>query len=169
MFSIIFIILTPLPKLFQMTNNCACLVLPLLLTSLIDNVVYEAPTKTRGNTAILGQLDKTFKRSGNSYEIPVSKNDGHYRIVTTIPERRSQDSIYVAMEGVESVPSKSAGYNYPEVDGPGAEQAIYQDPDEYQEPDHGIAYHDSFEITDEFDEDYAEMIAPAAQTNQRVC
>ena len=134
----------------------------LLLTSLIGNVVYEAPIKTRGNTAILGQLDKTFKRNGgDSYEIPVSKNDGRYHIVTTIPERRSQDSIYVAMEGVESVPTKSTGYNYGD-----SEQAIYQDPDEYQEPD-GIAYHDSFEVTEEFDEDYAEMTAPA-QTNQTV-
>jgi hypothetical protein len=137
----------------------------LLLTSLVGNVVYEAPIKTRGNTAILGQLDKNFKMNGDSYEVPVSKNDGRYKIVTTIPERRSQDSIYVAMEGVESIPSKSAGYSYPEADGP--EQAIYQDPDEYQEPDYGIAYHDSFEVTDEFDEDYAEMIAPA-QTSQRV-
>ena len=116
--------------------------------------MYEAPIKTRGNTAILGQLDKTFKRNGDSYEIPVSKNDGRYHIVTTIPERRSQDSIYVAMEGVESIPTKSAGYNYPEADE--SEQAIYQDPD-----------HDSFEVTDEFDEDYAEMTAPA-QTNQTV-
>ena len=127
--------------------------------------MYEAPIKTRGNTAILGQLDKSFKRHGDSYEVPVSKNDGRYHIVTTIPERRSQDSIYVAMEGIESIPTKSAGYGYPVEHG--AEQAIYQDPDEYQEPDHGIAYHDSFEITDEIDEDYAEMIAPE-QTNRTV-
>ena len=127
--------------------------------------MYEAPTKSRGNTAILGQLDKSFKRDGDSYEVPVSKKDGRYHIVTTIPERRSQDSIYVAMEGVETVPSKSAGYRYPEPDG--SDQVIYQDPDEYQEPDHGIAYHDSFVITDDFDEDYAEMLPPA-QTNQTV-
>ena len=119
--------------------------------------MYEAPIKTRGNTAILGQLDKTFKKNGSSYEIPVSRNDGRYKIVTAIPERTSQDSIYVAMEGVETVPSKSAGFSY------------HQDPEEYQEPSHEIAFHDSFEITEEFDEDYAEMIAPAAQTNQRVC
>ena len=59
------------------------------------------------------------------------------------------------MEGVESIPTKStAESNYPD------EQAIYQGPDEYQEPD-GIAFHDSFEVTSEFDEDYAEMTAPA--------
>ena len=137
---------------------------PISTNFTVGNVVYEAPVQTRGNTAILGQLDKNFERKGDSYEIPVSKNDGRYHIVTTIPERRSQDSIYVAMEGVETIPTKSTGIpgesNYPK------EQAIYQDPDEYQEPD-GIAYHDSFEITDEFDEDYAEMTAPA-QPNQAV-
>ena len=119
------------------------------------NVVYEAPVQTRGNTAILGQLDKGDK---DSYEVPVSKNDGRYHIVT-IPERRSQDSIYVAMEGVETKSAGIVGNNYPEVEPP-----LYQDPDEYQEPD-GIAYHDSFEVTDEFDEDYAEMTSPAKQVN----
>ena len=114
--------------------------------------MYDAPVQAQGNTAIFDHLDKGFKRSGEAYEIPISK-DGRYH---TVPERTSQNSVYVTMEEAKSIPTKTVSKSYPEDDD-GIEPSAYQETD-------GIEYRDSFEITDQFNTVYAEMMAPAHPT-----
>ena len=117
---------------------------------------YEAPVK-KGNTSIFSQLDRGFRKNGGSYKIPLTQKNSY----NTVPERKSQESIYVDMEGAESnIPATRAGgavapqsNSYPKAN---ETEPIY-----FQELD-GIAYYDSFdEFDDDESEDYAEMTAPA--------
>ena len=123
----------------------------------IGNVVYDAPVQ-KGNTSIFTHLDKGIKKNGESYEIPLNK-DGCYQ---PVPERKSQDSIYVDMEGGNSAIKQMqspgvAASSYPEAD---SNEPIY-----FQESD-GIPYYDSFDEIDDQDEDYAEMSTPAQPTRE---
>lgn len=101
-------------------------------------MVCEAPTQ-RANTAIFSQLDKGLKK--REYEIPINK------------ERKSQESIYVDMEGARSsIPAKTeyiTPTSHPEFKADETEPLYHQESD-------GVPYYDSF---DEYDdsEDYTEM------------
>ena len=109
------------------------------------NAVYEAPVQ-KGNTAILKQIDRDFKRE-ESHRTPANQYQ-------SVPERK-QESIYVVMDGADSIQDKARGQavvmNYPED---GDEEPIY-----FQEPSGGeIGFYDSF---DDCEEDYAEMSTPS--------
>ena len=120
--------------------------------------MYEAPIQ-KGNTSLFSHLDKGIRKNGESYEVPLNKGSRYQ----SVPERKSQESIYVDMEGGESAinQTQSVGIvasNYPEGDN---REPIY-----FQESD-GIPYYDSFDEIDDTEEDYAEMTNPA-QTTQAV-
>ena len=137
-------------------NNFFMRLILLSLQIAIAGNTYEAPVQ-KGNTSIFSQLDKGFRKNGASHKVLLTENNSY----NAVPERKSQESIYVDMEGAESnIPATRAGRavapqsnSYPKAN---ETEPIY-----FQEPD-GVAYYDSF---DEFDddelEDYAEMTAPA--------
>ena len=113
--------------------------------------MYEAPVQ-KGNTAILQQIDRNFNRDRTAYQAPSNQYQ-------PVPENK-QDSIYVVMDGTDSIQQlqNTGGQAMVQVVGH-PEEGVDDEGIYFQEPCGGeIGFYDSFE---EYEEDYAEMSTPS--------